>query len=127
MIQTGIKGHQEMTVTYTDTALGAGSGTLEVLATPQVAALMEMTSWKSINDLLEPGTSTVGTFLSLEHLAPSPVGASITCDSELIAVNGRELVFTVTAHDNTGLIARAEHKRAIITVDRFLTKAAARI
>lgn len=126
MIQTGIKGQQEMTVTATDTALAAGSGTLEVLATPKVAALMEQTAWKSINSELEEGTSTVGTFLSLQHLSPTPVGASVRCESELIAVNGRELTFQLSAYDNAGLIATAEHKRFIIFTERFLKKASER-
>ncbi len=127
MIQIGIKGQENMVVGASDTALAAGSGTLEVLATPRVAALMEMTAWKSVSGELEPGTSTVGTWLSLEHLAPSPVGASIHCESELTAVNGRELAFAITACDNTGVIARAEHKRVIITTERFLKKASGRI
>ncbi len=127
MIQIGIKGQEDMIVTATDTASAVGSGTLEVLATPRVAALMEMTAWKSVSSELEPGASTVGTWLALEHLAPSPVGASIHCESELTEINGRELTFTVIACDNTGIIAKAEHKRVIITADRFLKKAAGRI
>lgn len=127
MIQTGIKGQQTMNVTADDTALAAGSGTLEVLATPKVGALMEMTAWKSIDSELEEGTSTVGTLLSLQHLAPTPVGAEVRCESELTGINGRELIFQIAAYDNAGLIAKAEHRRVIIFKDRFLKKAAGRI
>ena len=48
MLQTGIKGSQEMVVTTEDTAKVYKSGTLDVLATPRMAALMEETAWKSI-------------------------------------------------------------------------------
>jgi len=126
MIKTGIKGQESMIVTADDTALAVGSGTLEVLATPRIAALMEMTAWKSIDHELEEGTSTVGTLLSLQHLAPTPAGSAVRCESELTEVNGRELTFLLTAYDNAGVIARAEHRRVIITTDRFLKKAAAR-
>lgn len=127
MIQTGIKGQETMIVTAADTALAVGSGTLEVLATPKVAALMEQTAWKSIDSELEEGTSTVGTLLSLQHLSPTPVGGSVRCESELTAVNGRELTFQLSAYDNAGLIATAEHKRFLIYKERFLKKASERI
>ena len=45
MLQTGIKGSQEMVVTTEDTAKVYKSGTLDVLATPRMAALMEETAW----------------------------------------------------------------------------------
>lgn len=127
MLQTGIKGQEQMTVTASDTALAVGSGTLEVLATPKIAALMEETAWKSINHELDESTSTVGTSLSLQHLSPTPVGAVVRCESELTEVNGRELTFHLTAYDNAGVIAKAEHKRFIIFTERFLKKAAGRV
>ena len=48
MLQTGIKGYQEIIVTEEDTAKAHRSGTMEVLATPRMAALMEETAWKSV-------------------------------------------------------------------------------
>ena len=44
MLDTGIKGYQEITVTTEDTAKVHKSGTLQVLATPRMAALMEETA-----------------------------------------------------------------------------------
>ena len=45
MLEAGIKGYQELTVTEGDTAKAHKSGTLDVLATPRMAALMEETAW----------------------------------------------------------------------------------
>ena len=40
MLETGIKGREELTVTEDKTAKSVGSGELEVYATPAMAALM---------------------------------------------------------------------------------------
>lgn len=127
MITKGLRGTNEVSVSAEDTASAMGSGTLDVLATPRIAAWMEMTAWKSLGDELEEGKSTVGTLLSLEHLAPTPVGAAVRCESLLEEINGRELTFTLSAFDNSGLIAQASHKRVIIDNERFLKKAEGRL
>ncbi|MCC8024938.1 MAG: thioesterase family protein [Clostridium sp.] len=126
MISKGLIGKSELIVSEQDTAAAVGSGTLNVLATPKVAALMELTAWKSLGDGLEEGATTVGTFLSLSHLAPTPVGARVQCESCLEEINGKELTFRLTASDGSGIIARAEHKRVIVNTARFLSKAESR-
>lgn len=127
MICEGITGRCELVVSPKDTAAAVGSGTLEVLATPRVAALMEMTAWKSVEKELEEGSTTVGTMLSLEHLAPTPVGGAVWCESRLLKAEGRELTFRLTAGDASGIIARSEHKRFIVDSVRFQKKAEGRL
>ena len=123
MIHEDIAGYYEFVVSEEDTAAAVGSGTLYVLATPRVAALMEMTAWKSLGNGLEEGCTTVGTWLSLEHLAPTPIGGTVTFESRLVKIDGRELTFSITARDAFGTIAQAEHKRVIVDSARFQKKA----
>lgn len=127
MVKEGIIGICEMVVRVEDTAAAVGSGTLNVLATPRVAALMEQTAWESLGDELDEGSTTVGTLLSLSHLAPTPVGGTVRCESRLERAEGRELTFVLTASDESGVIARAEHKRVIVDCDRFQKKAEQRL
>ncbi len=123
MLETGIKGYQEFTVTESDTAKVHKSGTLDVLATPRMAALMEETAWKSVAEHLEPGMGTVGIQLNLEHLAPTPVGMKVWCESVLTGIEGRKLTFSITAFDETGKIGAAVHDRFIIEETKFQNKA----
>lgn len=123
MLDTGIMGRQEMTVTREDTAKVYGSGTLQVLATPRMAALMEETAWKSVAEYLEPGMGTVGTRLELDHLAPTPVGMKVLCESVLEKVEGRKLTFSITAKDEKGEIGRAVHQRFLVEEEKFQNKA----
>ena len=51
------------------------------------------------------------------------VGLEVTCRAELTEVDGRRLVFKVTAEDARGPIGEGTHERAIIQNERFVTKA----
>ena len=86
MLEAGIRGEQSVAVTSENTAKTMGSGTLEVFATPALVALAEKTCWMSVAAALDEGCGTVGTRLELEHSAPTPVGMTVTCESELTAV-----------------------------------------
>lgn len=123
MLETGLKGCQEMTVTTEDTAKVYKSGTLQVLATPRMAALMEETAWKSVAEHLDAGMGTVGIRLELEHLAPTPVGMKVTCETVLEKVDGRKLTFAISASDEKGLIGKAVHERFIVEEEKFQSKA----
>ncbi len=122
MLEVGIKGHQEMTVTEEFTAKSMGSGVMDVYATPAMLALMEKTAFTSVADQLNEGCGSVGIRVEIEHVAPSPVGMKITCDSELIEIEGRKLIFSVEAYDEAGLIGKGIHERFIIESEKFQQK-----
>ena len=127
MLTTGIKGKQELVVTKENTAKAMGSGTLEVFATPAMIALMEKTAYESVAPELEEGSGTVGTALNVKQVAASPVGMKITCESELVKVDGIALTFSVKAYDEKGLIGEGEHERFIIYNEKFQAKADAKL
>lgn len=123
MLEKGIKGKLESIVTKENTAKAMGSGELDVYATPAMIALMEETAYKSVSSELEEGSGSVGTLMNVKHVAASPVGMKITCQSELESVEGRKLTFKVEAYDEVGLIGEGTHERFIIVNNRFQEKA----
>lgn len=125
-LRIGTKGTCTKLVEEADTAIARGSGTLRVFATPALAELMEKTAWQSIDDQLEEGFTTVGTDLELRHLAPTPVGATVTCTSELVEQDRKSLTFQLEASDETGVVGKALHKRFIVAAQPFQEKAEAR-
>ena len=88
-----------------------------------MAALMEETAWKSVADDLEPGMGTVGIRLELDHLAPTPIGMKVQCESVLEKVEGRKLTFSIMAKDEKGIIGKAVHERFVIEEEKFQSKA----
>ena len=126
MLTPGIKGTASVTVTAANTAAAMGSGELEVFATPALAALVEQACWQSVAPYLDEGCGTVGTKLELEHTAPTPVGMTVRCESELVAVEGRRLVFRVTLCDDAGPVGGGTHERFVINDAKFTAKAQAK-
>ena len=119
MITTGIKGRLEQTVTDQLTAAHIGSGLVKVFATPMMIALMEQTCAESVAPLLPEGQSTVGTHINVSHCSATPIGMEVWCDSELIEVDRRRLLFSVKAYDSCGLIGEGQHERFIIDNAKF--------
>lgn len=124
MMETGIRGSQSVKVEVSNTARAMGSGTMDVFATPAMIALMEKTAWMSVAAELEAGQGTVGISLEITHDAPSPLGMTVTCESELTEMDGRRLVFAVEAKDETGaVIGKGRHERFIVWEEKFQAKA----
>ena len=104
------------------TALEMGSGDMHVLATPTMVALMENAAMNAVAEHLDAGATTVGTMMKSSHIKASAVGATITAEAELVAVEGRRLSFVVKAWDEKGTIGEGEHERFIVDRERFLSK-----
>lgn len=121
-MDTGIKGYKEITVTKELTAISLRSGDLEVYATPAMIALMEETASESVKPKLEIGQGSVGTYIAIKHLAATPIGMRVRCESELVEVDGRRLVFNITAYDEKDKIGEGTHERFIISNDKFQSK-----
>lgn len=123
MLQPGLSLDLTFSVTPDLTAKTVGSGTLEVLATPIMIARMEQAAWTAVASHLADGEGTVGTLMNVQHLSPTPVGMDVTCRAELVQVEGRRLVFQVSAWDARGPVGQGSHERAVIQNERFVEKA----
>ena len=109
-------------VTEDVTAAKVGSGLLPVYATPSMIALMENTCAQSVAPYLEEGKGTVGGAINIKHVAATPVGMKVRCESELTEVKGRKLVFSVNVYDEKGLIGTGTHMRAVIDNKAFMSQ-----
>lgn len=123
MLKEGITNTETVIVNKDNSAKTMGSGTLDVFATPAMVALMEKTAWRSLIPYLEDGQGTVGIHLDITHDAPTPLGMTVTCESKLVKIDGRRLVFEVTATDGRDVIGRGIHKRFLIWDEKFQNKA----
>jgi fluoroacetyl-CoA thioesterase len=113
------------TVTDADTAEAVGSGSLAVLGTPRLLAWCEAATCEALALQLEPGTTSVGVRVELDHLAASPVGRIVEIRARVHERAGRIVTFAVDATDEHGtVIGRGVVRRAVVDVDRFLAKLA---
>lgn len=66
-----------------------------------------------------PDEQTVGTHVDFSHTAATPPGFIVTVRARLEAVDGRRLVFSVTAHDGVDTITTGRHERCVIDKPKF--------
>ncbi len=121
-LSIGLRGDAKLVVTPADTARALGSGEVDVLGTPRVVALCEEATCVALDGVLEPGTTSVGMRVQIDHLQPTPVGAVVVADAVLERIEGRRLTFTVSASDDGGLVAAGKVTRVIVELDRFMKK-----
>ena len=97
----------------------AGDGMPAVLSTPTIIQILERTARHSLLPFLDPDERSVGIEVEIRHLAPAPVGSTVTCATRVVRADGREIIFHVEARDASEILARGAHKRHIIRVERF--------
>lgn len=122
MLEKGLKHQSVMVVNEGNTAEFIGSGDMAVLATPAMVALMENAAMMAVALHLGEGETTVGSMISTTHLKPSKVGRSISAIAELTEVEGRKLVFKISAYDGETLIGEGDHIRYVVNREKFLAK-----
>ena len=91
-----------------------GKGTF---STPAMIGLMEITSHRSLANLLPEGHTTVGYEVHVRHVAPTPPGSTIVVTTKLTEVKGNKLYFDVACHHGDVLVGSGIHKRAIVPAD----------
>jgi predicted thioesterase len=97
----------------------ATDGMPAVLSTPNLIGLLERTARKALEPFLDADERSVGIEIELRHLAPTPLGAQVTCVARVFQVDGRKVNFQIEAREGTQLIARGLHKRAVVRVQSF--------
>jgi fluoroacetyl-CoA thioesterase len=125
-LRVGLSTSIESKVSQENTAEEMGSGSLAVYATPSMIALMEKAALTAVEQHLPAGSSTVGTSLSIRHMAATPVGMRVRAVAELVEIQDRKLTFKIEAFDEAEKIGEGMHERYIIDVDRFTSKVQAK-
>jgi fluoroacetyl-CoA thioesterase len=97
----------------------AQDGMPRILCTPWLVWFLEHAARKAVLPLLEPGESTVGVVVNVEHTAATPLGAEVVCRARVIYADGPLISFQIEAHDEHEQVARGTHKLRVIEVARL--------
>lgn len=105
-------------------AEGPGGGLIHpVLSTFSVAHEAEWCCRQFVLGMLEAGEQGVGSYVSVEHVSPAPLGARVTFTATLVAVEGNRIRCRYEAHaegpEGPRLIARGEQEQRILDAARF--------
>jgi fluoroacetyl-CoA thioesterase len=96
----------------------------KVFATGFMIVLMEWTCTQLMELHLDAGEGSLGTHVDVSHLAATPPGLMVKVDVEVADVQGRKVMFKVSAHDGIDLIGEGRHERVVVAWDRFNVKVA---
>lgn len=96
-----------------------------VFSTPSMISEMEETCRLLLKEQFlkdDQDWDSVGTLVDIKHIASTPVGAEIILNAEIINVDGRRVLFKVSAQDNLEMIGEGRHERFIINIPKFREK-----
>lgn len=122
-IETGAAASRQFVVSEENTAVAAGSGSLKVLGTPFMIALMENATCAAVADYLEEGETTVGTLINVSHDRASGIGEKITATAKITEVSGRKITFCVEAfNEKNEKIGGGTIERFAVLSEKFMAK-----
>lgn len=121
-LEPGLTAIVRHTVAPSDTAEALGSGDVAALGTPRVVGLCEEATVAALVGHTEKGATTVGQSVQINHLLPSPIGATVTAEAVLEAREGRRLKFRVALTDGDQLLAAGRIQRVVVNRDDFLAR-----
>ena len=90
------------------------------LTNPWLTLFCEMACHNAVFPDFAPGQGSVGTRVSLSHLALVPAGRTVTVTARLVEVERRRLHFQVAGEDGQSTFVRGEHERFLVDLDQFL-------
>jgi fluoroacetyl-CoA thioesterase len=108
-------------------ALTAMADMPPVFATAYLVAFVEATCIEALAPYLEEGEGTVGTQVKISHVAATPIGMAVTVRVELIAAEGRKLLFRALCKDERDTIGEGVHERFVINRQTFMARTAAKL
>lgn len=124
MVDIGARAELTHVVGERDTADAVRSGDVPVLGTPVLLAWCEEATAAALARSLEPGQTSVGVRVELDHLAPTLVGGRVVATAEVVAVDGKRVTFSVQARDDHTWVATGTIVRMLVDRARFLARLA---
>lgn len=118
-IPSGLVYQERISVAVADCATSWGNDGLLAFSTPAMLGYMELACVNALRPHLPPGAMTVGSTVTLQHLAPTPAGAHVDIRVELREIDGKRLQFAFTVHDAREKVGEGIHDRYLVNQERF--------
>ena len=121
-LEKGMRGVSQMVVGPDNMAEKFSRPMPPSFATPMLISLMDNAAIEAVKKRLPANYITVGTSITVKHIAPTPEGMTITSQAELKDIFQNRLIFKVTAYDEIEKVGEGEVERYVIDLERFSDK-----
>jgi fluoroacetyl-CoA thioesterase len=118
-VPIGTKGTFEKVANAADLASVLDSSLASVLSTPAMIGMMELAAINVLSAYIDPGESSVGMSIEIQHVAATPPGHRVRAEAEVTKAEGRRFEFKVRAFDEAEEIGSGVHRRAVIDSAKF--------
>jgi predicted thioesterase len=97
-----------------------------VYATPKMVSDVEYTCRDFLLEHLDPGEDSVGAHVSIDHLAPTPLGLQVSIEIKILEVEKRRIKFEFSVKDPVEEAGRGTHVRFIVDTAKTRERLAAK-
>jgi fluoroacetyl-CoA thioesterase len=97
-----------------------------VYATPRMVSDVEYTCRDMLLEHLDSGEDSVGAHVSIDHLAPTPIGLAVTIEVRVAEVDRRKVVFEFSVKDPLEEVGRGRHVRFVVETAKTRERLAAK-
>jgi predicted thioesterase len=106
-------------------ASALGNAGVDVVSSPAIIGHLEMACHHVIDPHFDNGEASVGVGFSLRHVGAAFPDWPMDVAAELIAQDGNRFTFRVRAEQDGRTVMTGEHERALISLERFLSRSVA--
>jgi fluoroacetyl-CoA thioesterase len=97
-----------------------------VYATPRMVSDVEYTCRDWLLQHLDEGEDSVGTHVSIDHLAATPMGLKVVVEIRVAEIDRRKVTFEFTVHDPLEQAGRGTHVRFVVETAKTRERLAAK-
>jgi len=124
-LQTGLETKKTLTVDESR-CIGFMGKEGMVYATPRMVSDVEYTCRDFLLAHLDPGEDSVGTHVSIDHLAATPMGLKVTIEAQIAEIDRRKVVFSFSVRDPVEEVGRGKHVRFVVETAKTRERLAAK-
>jgi fluoroacetyl-CoA thioesterase len=97
-----------------------------VYATPRMVSDIEYACRDMLLEHLDAGEDSVGTHVSIDHLAPTPMGLQVTIEVRVTEVDRRKITWEFSVRDPLEEVGRGRHVRFVVETAKTRERLAAK-
>ena len=92
---------------------------LRVYSTPSMVNDVEYACYRLIGEHLDPGETSLGVHVAVDHLNPTPIGHRVQVEVTVQSVERRKVTLEAEVRDAAEVVGRGTHVRVVAEVERL--------
>jgi fluoroacetyl-CoA thioesterase len=124
-LATGLKGSKTLEVDESR-CIGFMGREAAVYATPRMVSDVEYACRDMLLQHLDPGEDSVGAHVSIDHLAPTPMGLKVSIEVRIVEVDRRKVTWEFSVKDPLEEVGRGRHARFVVELAKTRERLAAK-